>query len=369
MVAQITDAHADRLARTVLLSRLDLQPKEKVIIETYPASLPWANGFVREARRRGAHALIHYVDESSYWTAVAEGRAGLVGTLPDHEKSALAESDVYVYFWGPEDLRRRWALDEATEEKATAFNSKWYEVARKNGLRGARMGIARVTPDNARAFGVSYRTWLAEMYAASTRDIKPIVRQAARLRRILEKGGALHLRHSNGTDLHFALAERTMREGLGRVTSAEMKTAFGMMTSVPEAVVYISVDESTAEGTLVANRATRLGAVPREGGRWTLKDGRLTDYSYRTGGKQFRAAFEAAPAGRDRPALLEIGLDPNIRVSPLMEESELGAVSFGVGGNANYGGKTRVPFLDWLTVGGAELTINGRTIVRSGRVP
>jgi leucyl aminopeptidase (aminopeptidase T) len=368
MVASITDAHADRLARTVLLSRLDLQPKEKVIVETYPAALPWANGFVREARRRGAYPLIHYVDEGSYWTAVSEGRAAVVGTLADHEASALAETDVYVYFWGPEDLRGRWGLDEATWDKATAFNSRWYEVARKNGLRGARMGIARVTPGNAKAFGVPYRTWLSEMYAASTRDIKPIVRQAARLRRILEKGGTMRLRHSNGTDLHFALAERTMREGLGRVTPAEIKTAFGMMTSVPEALVYISLDESTAEGVLVANRPSRQGAIPREGGRWTMKDGRLTEYSYRTGGKQFRADFEAAPAGRDLPAVLEIGLDPNLRVSPLMEESELGAVSFGVGGNANYGGKTRIPFLDWLTIGGGELTINGRTIVRKGRV-
>jgi hypothetical protein len=55
-------------------------------------------------------------------------------------------------------------------------------------------------------------------------------------------------------------------------------------------------------------------------------------------------------------------------VSPLLEESEAGAVSFGVGGNAGYGGRTRSSFLDWLTVGGATLSIGGRTIVRNGRV-
>jgi leucyl aminopeptidase (aminopeptidase T) len=368
MVAPITDAHADKLARTVLRNRLNLQPKEKVIIETYPSSVPWANGFIREARRRGARPLVHYEDEGSYWTAVDEGHGGVIGESADHEMAALAEADVYIYFWGPESLRRRWALDEPTQDQLTSFNSKWYEVARKHGVRGARMGIARVTPENAKTFGVSYPAWLSEMYAASTRDIKPQVRQAERLRRLLEKVGSVRLRHSNGTDLQFALAGREMREGLGRVTPAEMKTPFGMLASVPEAIAYVSVDESTAEGTLVANRATRQGSAPREGGRWTLKDGHLTEFSYRKGGTEFRTQFEAAPAGRDRPALLEIGLDPNLRMSPLMEESELGAVTFGVGGNAGFGGKTRVPFLDWLTIGGAELSIGGRTIVRGGRV-
>jgi leucyl aminopeptidase (aminopeptidase T) len=368
MVAPITDAQADKLARTVLLSRLNLKPKEKVIIETYPSSVVWANGFVREARRRGAHPLVHYEDEGAYWTAVDEGHAGMIGAPAEHEMAALAEADVYVYFWGPEDIGRRWALDETTLDKVTAFNSKWYEVARKNGIRGARMGIARVTPQNAKTFGVSYAAWLSEIYAASTHDIRPLVRQVERLRRILEKGGAVRLRHSNGTDLRFALAERQMREAVGRVTPAEMKTQFGMMASVPEALVYISVDETTADGTLVANRATRQGSAPREGGRWTLKDGHLTEFSYRKGGKEFQSEFDAAPAGRDRPALLEIGLDPNLRVSPLMEESELGAVTFGVGGNGGYGGKTRIPFIDWLTIGGAELSVGGRTIVRGGRV-
>jgi hypothetical protein len=159
-----------------------------------------------------------------------------------------------------------------------------------------------------------------------------------------------------------------MRESLGRVTPQEMKTPFGMMASVPEALVYLSVDESTADGTVVANRATRQGGDPRWGGRWTLHDGHLSKFSYASGGAASRELFNAAPKGRDLPALLEIGLDPSLRVSPLLEESEAGAVSFGVGGNANYGGKTRCPFIDWLTVGGAELSIDGRTIVRAGRV-
>jgi len=198
MTTSVTEAQADRLARNVLLSRLGLKPNEKVIIETYPSSLPWASGFVREARRRGAQPILHYEDESAYWTAIEEGQAGLLGAPADHEMAALAEADVYIYFWGPEDLARRWKLDDSTQEQATAFNSRWYEVARKNGVRGARMGIARATPQNAKAFGVSYPAWRAELLEASTRDNRPVVRQADRLRKVLEKGGSARLTHPTG---------------------------------------------------------------------------------------------------------------------------------------------------------------------------
>ena len=64
---------ADRLARQVLTVRLRLKAGENVTIETYPTALPWALGFVREARRLGARPVLHYEDERSYWTAVDVG--------------------------------------------------------------------------------------------------------------------------------------------------------------------------------------------------------------------------------------------------------------------------------------------------------
>ena len=82
-------ALADRLARNVLRRCLHLQAKENVTIETFPSSLPWVAGFVREARRAGARPLVHLEDEASYWTAVKEGRAALLGTPGEHEWAAL----------------------------------------------------------------------------------------------------------------------------------------------------------------------------------------------------------------------------------------------------------------------------------------
>jgi leucyl aminopeptidase (aminopeptidase T) len=361
---------ADRLARAVLRQRLNVKPKENVTIETYPSALPWATGFVREARRLGARPLLLYEDERSYWAAVEEGRSHLVGSPGEHEWGALEKSDVYVYFWGPEDLARRRRLDEKESEKLVAFNMDWYRVAKKAGLRGARMTIARVTEPNARFFGVPFRRWQDQVLRASLHDpasMRPAARRAAAR---LESGRAVRIRHPNGTDLTLGLKGRKASVTIGELDPDWKKSRFGRLTSVPDATVYTAVDERTADGTFVANRTTTTGFdAPVDGGRFVFRNGRLARASFARGGSAFREAYAAACAGRDRPSFLEIGLDPTVEDgTPLLEETEAGAVTVGVGRNAGFGGTTTVDFLGYLTLGGADVSVDGRPLIRRGHL-
>ncbi|MGP8077682.1 MAG: aminopeptidase [Thermoplasmata archaeon] len=358
----------DQLARSVLTRRLKLRPKENVTIETYPSSLPWATGFVREARRLGAHALLHYEDEEAYWAAVAEGRSGLIGSPGDHEWAALEKTDVYIYFWGPEDIARRAGLPDAVQTRLVAFNSRWYEVARKQGVRGARMSIARVTEPNADFWGIPIGPWRREVYRASLLDPALLRRDAERVRRAFERGREVRIRHPNGTDLTLALAHRPVQVTLGEVTAEGRKSTFGSMANVPDGTVYVAVDESTAEGSMVANLPTSTGTSRLRGGRFRFKDGRLTGFRFSEGGRAVAKDYRAAGAGRDRPSFVEVGLNPAIRGAPGLEEAAKGAVTAGVGANVGFGGKTKVDFLAYLTVAGAELSVDGRPLLRRGRV-
>lgn len=368
MLPSIPTADADRLARAVLRERLGVRPKENVTIEVYPSSVPWAAGFVREARRLGARPLVHYEDEGAYWDAVARGRAHLIGTPGEHEWALLEKTDVYVYFWGPEDLAHADTLSEATWRALTAFNSKWYEVGRKAGVRGARMSIARATDANARFWGVPASRWRREVLAASTRDLGGLRRDVARLRKLLEGSGRLRLRHSNGTDLTLALVGRETHSGLGDVPPEAKTSRFAWMASVPDANVYVTVDESTADGSVVSNRTNSMYGAPARGGRFEFENGRLVRGGFTSGGGPFVAAFRGGDAGKARPSLVEIGLDPAIRFAPMLEESERGAVTIGIGNNVPYGGKTSSRFASLLTVGGADLFLDDRPIVRNGRL-
>lgn len=363
-----TEAQADRLARAVLTKRVALKPGENVTIETYPSSLPWATGFVREARRLGAHPLIHYEDERSYWDAIASGRASEIGNPGDHEWALLEDTDVYVYFWGPENVARRQKLPDKVGEQLFAFNGKWYDVASKHHVRGVRMGIARATEQNARFWGASLPRWRRELMEAGLRDPEKLVPDARKVASALGRKGTLRIRHPNGTDLTLALAERETTSYVGKVTPALQKTRFGMMASVPDANVLVTVDESTAEGTFASNRPTFAGGTPRRGAQWTFRGGRLTSAKFAEGGREFERGFRSAGKGRDSPSFVEIGLEPAIHISPTSEESERGAVTFGVGGNDSLGGKNDVDFLAYVTLAGAEITLDGRTIAAGGRL-
>jgi leucyl aminopeptidase (aminopeptidase T) len=359
---------ADRLAREVLTTRLRLKPGENVTIEAYPTALPWAAGFVREARRAGAKPLLHYEDETSYWAGVKDGKSNLIGSPGAHEWAALAKTDVYIYFWGPEDQGRVARLPDATSGKLFAFNSKWYDVAHRAGVRGVRMGIARVTEPNARHWGVPIDTWRRELINATILDPKQFVGDSEKVLKAFERGHSVRVRHRNGTDLSLALAGRKARAPLGWVTAASLRAPFGMMANVPDGSVYVAVDESTADGTVVSNRMIGMFGEPVRGGRWTFRRGKLVRQSYATGAPSVRTSYAGGGKGRDRPAMLEVGLDPSIRVAPNLEENERGAVSIGVGGNVGFGGTTRSNFVAHLTVAGAELSIDGRAIVRGGRI-
>lgn len=364
----ITEAQADRLARRVLTRRLHLRAKENVTIEAFSSALPWATAFVREARRLGARPLLHYEDERSYWRAVEEGKASLIGTPGEPEWASLERTDVYVYFWGPEDQARIARLPESTWSKLTAFNRRWYAIARKVGLRGARMGIARVTEKNARFWGVPRSRWQREVFQASTRDPATFRRDLERLTKVLRRGHSVRLRHVNGTDLTLRLAGRAALSGTGEVPPASMAARLGRIVSIPDANVYVAVDETSAEGRLVSNRTNSAFAEPLTGGRFAFRDGRLQSFSFSSGGATFRERYRAGDSGKDRPSFLEVGLDPGLRVAPGLEESERGAVTVGVGRNTAFGGKNSSRFLGYLTVGGADLFIDDRPVVRGGRL-
>jgi leucyl aminopeptidase (aminopeptidase T) len=363
---------ADRLARQVLTTRLGVKAGENVTIEVYPTSLPWALGFVREARRLGAKPLVHYEDEASYWAAVDDGKAELIGTPGSHEWSALADTDVYVYFWGPEDQARMQALPEKVQDRLIAFNQEWYGRARKAGVRGVRMTIARATPTNARLWGVSVDAWRKELLASSSLDPNELVRDAEKIRKALEGAGEARVRHPNGTDLTLKLLGRKAVVTVGLATPVAIrkrKGAFGFMASVPDGSVYVAPDEHTAEGTFVANRNATpgFGALVK-GGRWSFRHGRLVAQGYARGGAFIKKPYAEGKRGRDLPAMLEVGIDPTTHIAPTLQENELGAISIGIGSNRAFGGTTDANFNAILTVAGADLSIDGRTVIRRGRI-
>ena len=358
----------EALARTVLGRNLAVRSGESVVIESWPHTLDAARAFVTEARRRGARPTVLYEDERAWWQAVQDGRFGPLGALGKAEAGAIAGADAYIYFWGPEDRPRLTRLPPKQRAAATGYNEEWYRRARASGLRGARMTLGQVTAPAARALHLPLGPWRRQMIAAGSVEVGRMRRAGERIRRRLERGSEMTVRHPNGTDLTIPLARRHFTLDVGEVPPAGRRGRYETLANNPSGQLRVAVDGSAARGDLVGNRPIYLAYDRYDGARWSFRDGRLTRFKLDSGAAKFRRDYRAAPAGRDRFGFFAIGLNPRARELPPCEDFEAGPLLIGDGNNAFSGGRNRNPFLGYALLGGATVEVDGTPIVRDGRL-
>jgi leucyl aminopeptidase (aminopeptidase T) len=356
-------------ARSVLANNLKLKAGERVIIEAWPHTLPWAVALARESRRRKAFPLIHYEDEDAYWDSVDHGETKILGASPGHEWAALSETDVYIHMWGPGDRVRLNALSTKRADELFAWNAKWYEAARKAGVRGVRLEVGRPFPTLAKAYGVEEGEWRERVVAASLVDPKAMARKATPIARALRTGRRVRITHDNGTDLTLGLAGRAPRTSVGEFEPGSLKRPFGQLITLPAGAVRVALDETVADGTFVANRTDYFEDGIATGAVFEFSGGRLLKARFDRGGERFDAAYAKGGKGRDQPGLLSVGLNPLLHDTPQVEDLEAGAILVSVGGNRTFGGKNASGLFGWAIAAGARIEVDGKMLAlpRAGR--
>jgi len=358
---------ASKLARSILTKNLRVKPGERVTIEAWPHTLPWAVALARETRRLKALPVVLYEDEGAYWDSVASGETRVLGTPAPHEWAALSKTNVYIHMWGPGDRIRLNALPARQQADVFRFNDGWYATARKAGLRGARLEIGRPYPVLADAYRVDQSTWSDQLVAATMVDPAELATRAAPIVRALQAGKRLRIRHSNGTDLTLGLAKRVPRAYTGRPVVGDAKRRFDMLANLPSGAVRVALDETVADGTIVGNRTSYYDDGVATEPTFEFSKGKLTQARFASGSERFDGPFAKAGKGRDQPGFLSIGLNPELHNTPQVEDIEDGAVMVSVGGNQNLGGKNRAAFFGWSIVAGATVEVDGRSLPLGSR--
>jgi len=367
-MAPTSDALSRKVAQKVLTETLRVGRGDNVTIEAWSEALPWAVPFVNEARRLGAHPLFLYEDEASFWEALRGGSSRATGQVGKHEWSALANTDAYVFFFGPAEWPRNETLPERSRTGVAAYNPEWYRRAAKARLRGARLYLGRTSKAAAERWRVDLNGWRQALLRASLASPRRMHELGERIARRLRRGKRVRLTHDNGTDLEFRLGRFPIQLDDGLVDANDLRTGNNMAT-IPGGVVGVAIDHTTARGTAVGNHRVYPNSGPADGAQWTFRGGHLRDHSYSMGGGAFDKAYSAAPRnGRDRLSYFSVGLNPELAGCPQMEDQELGAVLLRLGGNAFVGGKNPNPFGSWLVVDGADVAIDGKPLVSGGRI-
>lgn len=362
------DVSASKLARNVLKNTLRLKRGENVVIETWSEALPWAKPFVAEARKMGANPLLLYEDEESFWDALKTGDARHTGRVGTHEWAALEKSAAYVFFFGPSEWPRAESISAKNLAGVAAYNPEWYRRAAKAKIRGARMYLGRTSQLAADRWQLDLDAWREELVRASLVPPSELHALGTRIGERMKKGKKVRITHPNGTEVSFRLKKYPVQLDDSLVDESDLKMGNSMAT-IPGGVVGVSIDHTSAEGSIIGNHTTYPNSGPVTGTRWNFSDGRLKSQSYETGGKPIEDAYAKAPRpGKDRLGFFSVGLNSEITKLPQMEDQEIGAILFQLGGNSFRGGKNVSPFGAWTVVKGADLSIDDKPVLQGGRI-
>lgn len=355
----------EALAKTVIRRTLRIKPKENVIVECWNHGLPIATEVVHQIRAIGARPMLLFEDEEAYWRSVSTLPKSKLGQVGSHEWKAMEEADAYVFVPGPADIAKIREVGIDRYDAATAYNDEWYRRAKKNRLRGARIGLGYVTAHRAASYGFDLEAWRQMMIDASSVDPKEFVRRARKVRELLSRKGHVEITAPNGTRFSCALLGRKAAIEDGMVTEEDLDRGENM-TNVPAGEVFVAPDEKTGDGTIVFDRPVAYLGKWIRGLTFAFDGGRLSKWSAAENVDLMQRQWAKAKGDRDRLGVLDLGLNPKARTGFLQDYIVEGNVYVAVGANAEVGGKNKTDFSLGSTITGATVRIDGTTVVRGG---
>src|SRR5213078_1227119 len=327
---ETTMSEYEALGKNVIRRTLHIQPKENVIVECWNHGLPIATEVVYQARAAGARPMLLFEDEDTYWRSVKTLPESKLGQVGSHEWKAIGEADGYVFIPGPADITK---IQEAGKKysAATAYNDEWYRRAKRNRLRGARLGLGYVT-------------------------------------KALAKKGRIEISHSNGTQFSCDLVGNPAGIEDGIITKEDLDQGENM-ANLPAGEAFVVPDVKSGDGTIVFDQPIAwLGRWIR-GVRVAFDGGSMTKFSASENEDLIRSEWAEATGPKDLLGYLDIGLNPNARSGFLQDAIVAGNVYVAVGANDEVpGGKNKTDFYLGGSLTGANVTIDGRPVIQHGNL-
>jgi leucyl aminopeptidase (aminopeptidase T) len=189
------------------------------------------------------------------------------------------------------------------------------------------------------------------------------------LQKVLSQAKEVHLTNANGTDLKVRIDKRPVYVSDGVLTPEKLKKGgASCLTWLPAGEVYVSAAPDTAEGKVVIDRYLFEGKVI-EGLTLTFTAGKLTAMTAKSGDQRLQAAYKVAGPGKERFSIIDIGINPNVRIpenSRLLTYMPAGMITIGTGNDTWAGGDNNATFGLLGFLPRSTVKVDGRVIVENG---
>lgn len=322
--------------------------------------------------RRGANALQRVEREAAqrrYYEEVPARYDALRGLL---DARLVDIFDVEIVVEREEDPSR--FKDVAPARIATVANSliAINQAKMKRGVRRVYLGNwLYPTTAMAKMYALTMEQLTATFWGGVNVDYVALQATGEVVRSALASGKEVRITHPNGTDLKVSIEARPASVSDGVISAEDVKKG-GLATEVwlPAGEVYVTPVPGTAEGKLVIDQTFYTGEDINDL-TIVFKAGKAESLTARPSPafERFMVAYEAADAGKKDFAIIDLGINPNVKDVPgskLRAWMAAGTISMGIGENSWAGGSNTVPFGAFWHLLGATLTVDGKPLVKDG---
>jgi aminopeptidase len=363
----------EQLAERLVRQSAAVREGEVVLISSGAENMELLENIAVQVRKAGAFPLITVGSDRLAWRLYADvpekydAQTDLLGL----KLAEVVDVTISVGRGGAEGLfadadpKRMAARARADEPVAEAFI--------RNGARSVEVGNGLYPQDwLAKRYGMTPEDLAKTFWGGVNVDYTGLQERGAQVSAALSSGKELHIRDSAGTDLKVRVEGRAYGVSDGIISAEDLKKgAAGRSVYLPAGEVYVAPVPGTAEGKVVRALDYYEGLEIRDLAM-TFAAGRLTSLTGSGPGfEKLKAAYDAAGEGKDLFAVVDFGINPNVKLpanSKVATWVPAGTVTVGVGNNVWAGGDNKTPYGYFVSLPGTTVTLDGKTVVEAGQL-
>ncbi|MFL5401479.1 MAG: aminopeptidase [Gemmatimonadales bacterium] len=358
------------VAEKVVTQSAGVQDGDLVMISGSDEDLPLLEDIAVEVRKRGASPLVTVSSLQLARRMFDEVPAKHDTRLPEMDMKLMGLIDVYIAteFGEGRTFKGVPAERMAARGKAAAPVAA---LGRKRGVRSVFLGNGLYpSAERAEQFGLAREQLADLMYGGVDADYATLQSTGEQVRKALAGGRELRITNPNGTDIRVGINGRPITVSDGIISAQDRKKG-GSATLVwlPAGEVFLTPVPGTANGVVVTDEDYVQGQRV-ESLRLEFKEGKLVSMTAKSGLEPLKAMYDAAGPGRDLPGVIDIGINPGVKVpgKNLHLWSQAGAVTFVLGNNSWAGGDNQTQFAALGYSPGSSVTVDNKLLVQDGRL-
>jgi leucyl aminopeptidase (aminopeptidase T) len=247
------------------------------------------------------------------------------------------------------------------------------DIFRKRNVRTIEIGNGLYPTDwRAKRYGMTEDELTKTFWEGVNVDYSSLASRAEQVRGVVASGSEVQIKDSNGTDFKVKVQGRPVLTSDGIISAEDVQKGSGaVQIYLPAGEVYVTPVAGTAEGKIVRAKEYFEGKEIQNL-TLTFAGGKLVSMTGSGPGFDLmKAQYDAAGEGKELFAVVDFGINPSVKLpasSAVGTWVPAGTVTVGMGNNVWAGGENKAPYGYFVSLVGANVTLDGKPIIESGQL-